>query len=508
MKLLKFICGRVFITACLLVLELAWLLVFFMKLTSYSTAVSILFTVLSILMMLFIICKDDNPAYKIGWIVMISAVPLVGGLLYLCFGNKRPSKRLRMEIAKEEEHRKEVLVQNQELFARIEEENPRVAGEIRYIAEEGPYPVQEHTEVTYFPLGEQMFAAMMEEMEKAEHFIFLEYFIIARGTMWDSMLELLTRKAAQGVDVRLIYDDVGSLFLLPANYAAELEKRGIKCFAFNRFVPVLSLAMNNRDHRKILVIDGHTAFNGGINLADEYININSPYGHWKDTGIMLKGEGVWSFTVMFLEMWNAFYKSADDYRKFAVPEEAVRREAAGYVQPFSDSPLDDRPVSENVYIDILFQAEKYVYIYTPYLIISSEMQNALMLAAKRGVDVRIITPGIPDKKMVFMLTRSYYASLIRAGVKIYEYTPGFVHAKCFVCDDAIGIVGTINMDYRSLYLHFECGTFLYQVPALLDLKQDYLETVEKSRRVALTDCRSGFFGSLLTALLRVLSPLF
>lgn len=510
MKVRKFILGRVFITGCILLVELVWLLLFFTRLVGYSALVSAFFSILSILITLYIICKDENSAYKIGWIVIISSLPLLGGLLYVTFGNKRPSRFLRKKLELQAEKNQGMLSQDEQVMEALHKDNPRMAGEMHYICQKGPYPAWQNTKVTYYPLGEQMFEAMMEEIEKAEHFIFLEYFILAEGTLWDRMLEALTRKAAEGIDVRLIYDDVGSLFLLPGEYASQMEKRGIRCFAFNRFIPVLSLAMNNRDHRKILVIDGHTAFNGGMNLADEYININSPYGHWKDTGVMLKGDAVWNFTVMFLDMWNAFSKEKDDYAAFRPGIPCPEAQGApGFVQPFSDSPLDNEPVAENLYIDILFQAKNYVYIYTPYLIISSEMQNALTLAAKRGVDVRIITPGIPDKKMVFRLTRSYYGSLIAAGVRIYEYTPGFVHAKCFACDDIIGVVGTINMDYRSLYLHFECGTLLYKVPAILDLKKDYLETVEKCRQIEEKDCmHKRLPGSVYTAVLRVLSPLF
>jgi len=517
MKFRKFILGRVFVTACFLIVQLGWLLLFYMKLVQYSAIVSAFFALLSMLITLYIICKDEDPGYKIGWIVMISTVPLLGGLLYLTFGNKRPSRFLRHQLDTVQKNTKNMLIQEKSVLKDLEKAYPRMAGVMRYVSENGPYPVWGESDVTYYPLGELMFEAMMGEIEKAERFIFLEYFILADGELWTRMLSVLKRKAEEGVDVRLIYDDVGSLFLLPPGYQQQLELMGIKCIAFNRFRPVLSLAMNNRDHRKILVVDGRTAFNGGMNLADEYININSPYGHWKDTGVKITGPAVWNFTKMFLDMWNAFYKEKDDYEDYCpvLPTEEHKAddmkkpyENAGYVQPFSDTPLDNEPLSENVYIDILFQAKRYVYIYTPYLAISSSMQNALQLAAKRGVDVRIMTPGIPDKKTVYKLTRSYYRDLLNSGVKIYEYTPGFVHAKSFVCDDEIGVIGTINMDYRSLYLHFECGTLMCRVPALLDLKADYLETIGKCREIEPADISSGRFNTFFTAVLRVLSPLF
>ena len=357
-----------------------------------------------------------------------------------------------------------------------------------------------------------MFSDMISEMEKAKRYIFFEYFIVDQGVMWNRMLDTLVKKVEEGVDVRMIYDDVGSMFLLPGDFENRMESLGIKCMAFNKFRPVVSVVMNHRDHRKILVIDGHTAFTGGINLADEYINQKERFGHWKDTGVMLKGRGVWSFTVMFLEMWNAFRTDTGKFEDFRPCEEElenmIEAEAGSFVQPFSDSPLDSEPVGENVYIEILSQARKYVYIFTPYLIIDNELQSALCLAAKRGVDVRIVTPGIPDKKLVFRITRSNYMPLLRAGVRIYEYSPGFIHAKSYVSDDRIGAVGTINMDYRSLFLHFECGTLIYGGKTLINLRDDSLETISVSREIKAQDMNQGFFASLFDAVMRVFAILF
>ena len=336
----------------------------------------------------------------------------------------------------------------------------------------------------------------------------MEYFIVEEGRMWNSILEILEEKARAGLDVRFLYDDLGTVSLLPPGYDRKLEAKGIRCMAFNPFIPLWSLVMNNRDHRKITVIDGHTAFSGGVNLADEYINEKERFGHWKDTGFMLKGEAVWNYTVMFLQMWNAFRRTDAGYDAFR--PECFHPEpfsSDGFVQPYGDSPLDEEIAAENVYLNILNQARDYVYIFTPYLIIDHEMDTALCLAAKRGVDVRIVTPGIPDKKVIFQLTRSYYPSLLRAGVRIYEYAPGFLHAKSYVCDDETAVVGTINMDYRSLYLHFECGTLFYRNSIVADVKEDYLRTLEKCREIGLKDTRQGFFGSLFCAVLRVLAPL-
>lgn len=509
MKLFKRIDNRIVITSALLIIQLFWFILLLIRLTSVYAWLSAVFSILNILIVLFIIGKPGNAAYKIAWIFLIMALPLFGGVFYIFFGNNRPSKAMQIHLNREHKKIAELINADQSLLDEIGKLNERALGTCRYLIRKSSYPIYKNTATTYYPLGETMFRDMLFELEKAKHFIFLEYFIIEEGVMWNSIIEILARKAAEGVDVRMIYDDIGSLLLLPSDFTRSMEKRGIKCMAFNKFSPILSLVINNRDHRKILVIDGLTAFNGGINLADEYINEIEKHGHWKDTGIRLKGDAVWSFTLMFLEMWNAFSKDKDVFEDFKPPSHNVQGfEYGGYVQPFSDSPLDDEAIGENIYIELLSQAKRYVYILTPYLIIDNEMKSALCIAAKRGVDVRIITPGIPDHKIVYRLTRSNYASLLKAGVRIYEYTPGFIHAKSYVCDDEFAVVGTINMDYRSLYLHFECGTFMYRTSSIMCLKKDSLETIVKSREVKLSDCRHGFFGSLFDAVLRVFAPIF
>ena len=506
-KFIRFLTSRLCITALLILAQLGWLYLQFTRLIHYSAAISTVLALLSTVVVVVVIRRDENPAYKLLWVVLIAVSPVLGGLLYALWGNKRPGRRMRRSLAAAREPIRPLLAQPQEPMEALLAEHPRISATARYVARYGPYPVHQNTEVDYYPIGEKLYAAMLEELEKAEKFIFLEYFIYAEGEMWQGIRRILARKAAQGVDVRLIYDDMGCLGVLPKNFWRGLEKDGIRCLPFNPFVPLVSVVMNNRDHRKMLIVDGHTAFTGGINIADEYINRTSPHGHWKDTGIRLRGDAVWNYTLMFLEMWNAFRRTDTEYGQF-LPPPSPRPGAKGWVQPFSDSPLDTEPLSESVYLDILNQAKRYVYIFTPYLIIDNEMQTALCLAAKRGVDVRIVTPGIPDKWIVWQLTRSYYEPLMEAGVKIYEYAPGFIHAKSYLSDDRIGVVGTINMDFRSLYLHFECGTLLIDSPCLADLKADAEETFRKSRPVRPCDVRDGFFGDLLSSALRVLAPLF
>ncbi len=507
-RISKILKSRLVVVGLAILLQALWWALFVVRLTQYSVFINALFRFVSIGILLYLIRKDENSAYKIAWMILIMGIPLFGGILYVMIGNKKPGKRLAVKMAAVKAEMKDSMAQNQWILKEIQAQDPTAAGNIRYIGEFGPYPVWKNTEVTYYPLGEQMFSAMLEDLKKAEHYIFLEYFIIQEGLMWDWILEILEQKVKEGVDVRLIYDDVGCVSLLPFHYAGMMEEKGIKCLAFNRFIPVVSLVMNNRDHRKIMVIDGHTAYNGGINLADEYINKKLRFGHWKDTGVRIHGDAVFNFTLMFLEVWNAFKVPDLDYSIFRPRrwhEEPF--EGDGYVAPYADTPLDNEALGENVYINILNQAKDYVYIATPYLLISDEMENALCLAAKRGVDVRILMPGIPDKPTVFFMAKSYYPPLLKAGVQIYEYTPGFVHAKSYVCDDRIATVGTINMDFRSLYLHFECGTFLYGCKAVLDVKKDMEECFPQCHQVSLGDCRQGLIGNLLTSVLRVLAPL-
>ncbi len=504
-KLLKKVFSRTVVTALLIVIQVAWLAALLLQLGNSLPAIQTVLRILSLVAILFVIKSDMNPSYKIGWILLIAVLPILGGLMYIIFGNKRPTKNMREMLRAQLEKSAEYLGTQESITGELD---GGAAGLFKYLEGSAGYPTAKNTTVRYYRVGEEMYADLLPELEKAEKFIFLEYFIIRPGEMWDGVLEILKRKAAAGVDVRIIYDDMGCIDILPANYNATLESWGIRTMAFNRFVPAVSLVMNNRDHRKITVIDGKVGFTGGINISDEYINVKERFGHWKDTGLMLKGPGVFNLTLMFLEMWNAFNKDGDRYAEF-IPDSFEECGSAddGYVLSFSDSPLDNESVGESVYTDMLYQAKDYIYITTPYLAIDSELQTALCMAAKRGVDVRMITPGIPDKKLVYRLTRSYYPTLLRAGVKIYEYTPGFIHAKSFVCDDKLCVVGTINMDYRSLYLHFECGTLMYNNPEIKQVKKDDLDTMEKCRKVELSDMKTNFLGELFDSFLRSVAPL-
>ena len=480
-KFFNRIFNRVTITVVLVALQVLWLLWAFWSFTAGRVWLNGALKALSILIVLYLVRKDENSAYKIGWIFLIGVLPLLGGALYLAFGNKAPAKYLRERMQKVEQAHQTELAQPEGQTDALDISSRNLS---RYVAKFGPYPAWRDTAAHYFSCGEEMYPQLLADLEKAEKFIFLEFFILRSGKMWDGVEQILRRKAAQGVDVRLIYDDFGSLLGLPSDFVIRMEKAHIRCIPFNPVVPLVSLVMNHRDHRKIVVVDGNVAYTGGVNLADEYINAEQRFGYWKDAAIRLEGAAVWNFTVMFLNVWNAFRPQETDYTAFAPTRLPAVQD--GVVQPYADSPLDEEPLAETVYLDILSQAQRYVYIYTPYLAVGEEMLDALKSAAKRGVDVRLILPGIPDKKLVFRLSRSYYLPLLRAGVRIYEFTPGFLHAKCYVSDDRVAVVGSINMDYRSLFLHFECGTLLYHNSQIAALRQGALQSAGHStgRRAA------------------------
>ena len=460
----------------------------------------------SFLATVWIVSDRSEPGYKIAWLVVILPFPVFGGILYLLLGGNRISERTRRKMKGIAERSNEVL-RGDFKADRLTHLDEDAVGQIRYLERYASCPAYTSTRTEYYPVGDLAFVRMLEELEKAERYIFLEYFILQEGECWNAILDILERKAAAGVEVRLIYDDFGCMFTLPRTYNDQMAARGIQCRVFNRLVPVLTLRMNNRDHRKLCIIDGKVGFTGGMNLADEYINRRVRFGHWKDSAILLRGEAVWSMTVMFLSMWDYCSGWEEDFDLFR-PESMPRLPGSGWVQPYTDTPLDHEKVGQAVYLNMISRARDYIYITTPYLIIDNEMITALSTAAKSGVDVRIITPHIADKWFVHAVTRANYEALIEDGVRIYEYTPGFIHAKTFVSDDQFGVVGTINLDYRSLYLHFECGTWLYRTPSVLAVKEDFLKTLEVCQEITYEDCRKVSKLRLLgRAVLRVFAPL-
>lgn len=508
-RLIRILFSRVVLVGAAILLQAFVLVTVIWKFSNYFVHFYAISTLLSVLAVLWIVNGRSNPAYKLAWIIPIMIFPIFGGLFYLMFGGNKSSRKNKQKMQEIANKMTDSLGQNLETLQQLEQENRGAANQTIYIERYCACPVYTNTTTEYLTPGERKFERMLEELKKAEHYIFLEYFIIEEGVMWNAVLEVLREKAKQGVDVRVIYDDGGCLFTLPFGYEKELESMGIKCSVFNPFIPVLSVRLNNRDHRKIAVIDGHTAFTGGINLADEYINVYEKHGYWKDASIVIHGDAVWSLTVMFLSMWSFLTKTDESYETFKPSSKNTEDfKSDGYVQPFADSPLDDEAVGESVYLNMIDKAERYVFINTPYLILDNEMNMALCLAAKRGVDVRIVTPHIPDKWYVHAVSRSYYEGLVESGVCIYEYTPGFIHAKTFVADDMFAVVGTINLDYRSLFLHFECGVWLYNTKSVQEVKEDYLLTLDICQEITLKDCRNiKWYRRLGRSILKILAPL-
>lgn len=448
-----------------------------------------------------------NPTAKITWLIVIMLLPVFGILLFLYTQSNIGHRALKKWLHDIIEETKEIIPQEAAVMESFAAESPGAASLARYMHRSGCYPVFAHTDVAYFPLGEDKFQEMLLQLETSEHFIFMEYFIVDEGVMWGTILEILAKKAAEGVDVRVMYDGTCEFSLLPHDYPKRLRKLGIKCKVFSPVMPFISTHYNYRDHRKILVIDGHTAFTGGVNLADEYINQKERFGHWKDTAVMLKGEAAKSFTLMFLQLWDMDEREKE-YAKFLSYPSRPSMQATGWAIPYADCPLDDDKLGERVYMDILNRSLKYVHIMTPYLILDGETETALRFAAERGVEVILLLPGIPDKYVPYALAKTHYPPLLDAGVKIFEYTPGFVHAKVFVSDDKEAVVGTINLDYRSLYHHFECACYLYKTGCIPDIEADFQATLKKCRQVTKETVRHEKWKVKMTGyLMKAVAPL-
>ena len=507
-KLFKLLFSRLFFGGVFIVFQVAVLVLTLYYFQDIYAQVQTVFTVLAIIAVLFIVNQEGSSAFKIAWILPIVFMPLFGIPLYFFFGKKRVPERLRERINGMSMRYQEAMRPLLGSGAADGEEDGDARLQSAYLENCAGSPAFTQTETAYYALGDELFPAMLEELGKAEKYIFMEYFIIEPGEMWDSILEILKLKAAQGLDVRLIYDDMACIMRLPKDYPERMEALGIRCCTFHRFQPIPTGTLNNRDHRKICCIDGVTAFTGGVNLADEYINRVERFGHWLDCGVKLHGRAAYSFALMFLAMWDYIREEADDPVAFRPGSAALEGIASdGVVQPYCDSPSDEEPVGETAYINLVSRSRKYVYICTPYLVVDNEIMNALTSAAKCGVDVRMICPHIPDKWYVHLVTRSYYAPLLRAGVRVYEYTPGFIHSKTFVCDDLYGICGTINLDYRSLFLHHECAVWMYKSSAVADMKSAFLDALSKSQEITAENYRRPWYVRLGQSLLRVFAPL-
>ena len=501
-KLRELLFSRAIIISLLLMAQILLFLLFIIRLSQYFAAMYGFFVIVSALVALHIITNDSNPAYKLAWIIPVLIFPLFGGMLYLFFGADKLGPKIEQRICDEERTFKLKSIPRP---GRIDDLPQRLQVQSEYISRAG-YPAYANTKSEFLESGERKFEEMLKAINSAEKYIFLEYFIIGEGYMWDSIHALLKEKAAQGVDVRVIYDSFGCLATLPDDYFKVLRAEGIKCVEFNPPIPVLTMFMNHRDHRKILVVDGKIGFMGGVNLADEYINHIDRFGHWKDTAVRLEGDAVYSLTAMFASMWNAISPERCDTKFFApIPAESGN----GIIQPYSDTPLDREQVGETVYLNMINRAEKYIYICTPYLITDNETITALINAAKSGIDVRIITPHHGDKWYVHAITRFGYEQLIKGGVKIYEYSPGFIHAKLFVADDNVATVGTVNLDFRSLYLHFECGVWFGGGTTPISIREDFTKTLKKCIEITEDSpiVRKKGLKKLICSVLKLFAPL-
>lgn len=465
-----------------------------------------LFWGISLASAIVIVNKAVKPEFKITWIIMIMLFPIFGGVFYIFFGANIFNRKLKFDMVKSFRFMTNKLEFNNNNHTELKNKDKNHYKQSLYLSKLADAPLYKNTYNKYLCSGEEKFKIMIEEIKKAKKYIFLEYFIIDEGIMWHKVLTALKEKVDEGVDVRIIYDDAGCMATLPFKYNNYLKSIGIKCKIFNPFRLSMSIILNYRNHRKMFIVDGNVAITGGVNLADEYINEKERFGHWKDAGILLKGDAVYYFTIMFLHFWNFDDTEDTDFTKF-LPSDSYNDESYGYVQPYCDSPMDNEPVGQSVYLNIINNAKSSVNIYTPYFIVDSEMLMAICLAAKSGIEVNIIVPHIPDKKMVNLITKSYYSELLDAGVNVFEYKKGFIHSKCILVDDDIGVIGTINFDYRSLYHHFECGVLLFGTPSLTELKVDFDKTIEESIKVDDMDINKIYSKNYIRWILKIFAPL-
>lgn len=496
-------------------LQLSFLVVTVGALSEYYIVFNIAFGILGLGTAIYIMNEDVNSAFKIVWLVPVLVIPAFGVVAFLLLRKQPETMRNRSRLERMDMQLKECVLQNEAVLNELRQESDGERGIANYLYNVGSYPVYSDNDIEFFPLGEYKFEAMLEDLRNAKKFIFMEYFIVAEGHMWNSILEILKQKAKDGVEVRFLYDGMNSIRNLPYGYYKDLREFGIKVHVYEKLRPVLTTCQNNRDHRKILIIDGEKAYTGGINLADEYINRLERFGHWKDTAIRVKGDAVASFTYMFLQMWYLTKKKSsilkqdiDDYITNVTHNSRNVSNKNGYVIPYADSPYDSKLVSRQVYIDILNRATEYVHIMTPYLILDDDMVDALKYCADRGVETVIIMPHVPDKVYAYLLARSYYKDLIQAGVKIFEYTKGFVHAKEFISDGVRATVGTANLDFRSLYLHFECGAYIYNNKVVESIEKDFENTIRECEQIDIKNCNEySKFKMFIGKVLRFIAPL-
>ena len=498
-KILKFLKGRLFLTIVNLMLQfllIFTIVMFFNDLLIYY----VILWVLSLIFCISVINKRTNSGYKIAWLMLLFIVPFFGPALYITLNGDSFRLRGRRKM--------KAIVDNVDKNLHIEnkisiDDDKYAKLQSDYIDKYSHSYAVKNTSSKYFSSGEEYFESLLVDLQGAKKHIYLEFFIIKQSYMWDEIKKILISKVKDGVDVRVIYDDVGSIDEMTRGEIRKLRKKGVKITPFNYFVPIISTILNNRDHRKICVIDSKIAYSGGINIADEYINKYEKFGYFKDSGIALYGEGAYNFEVFFATLWN--YVSKD---KISLEKPSYEEKDKGIFQPYTDSPIDEENVGKHVYMNAIAQAREYVYISTPYFVVDDEMLTAITNASKMGVDVRIVLPGIPDKKTVNQVTKSFYDRLVKAGVKVYEYKKGFNHSKLLLTDDKIATVGSVNFDYRSFYLSFECGVWMYKTDTIKDIAKDFEQMFEESILIDQKKCKASIFTRLFRAILSAFAPMF
>ncbi|MDG3131757.1 cardiolipin synthase [Streptococcus suis] len=512
-KIWKIIYSRMFIVLSLLALTIFLILWLVSSAAIYIPAFLTAMQLFSILVAIFIINRPMNTSFKLTWIVFVIGIPIFGALFYFILQSNIETRRYRKNFYQKAQFLREYSETSDKVMTALAKEDREQLKLAHYMSEYVGYPIHTNTDAVYFSSGQAKFEALLEELNRAESYIFMEYFIVDMGYMWDSILAVLKEKAAQGVEVRFMYDGMNSLTNLPYTYYKTLRKYGIKAKVFSQIIPALSTIQNNRDHRKIAIIDGRVAFTGGVNIADEYINKKARFGYWKDAAIMIKGEAVANFTLMFLQMWNYDEKEETDdlkYLKLHKELETQTIDSEGFFLPYGENPFDGDEVAKRVCLDMIHSATDYIYIMTPYLVLDDEMLDNLVYAAKRGVEVRLLLPHIYDKKVAYLAARTDFPTYLEAGIEIYEFQPGFVHSKVVLVDDKKATVGTVNMDFRSFYLNFECGLYIYNHTAVLAaIKQDFKDSFKKSQRLNLLTFHKTYswYKRLGGALLRIISPL-
>ena len=507
-------CFKIVAVSVIFVLQIVFMAFMYTTTKGIYIYARYVFEALKVITALFILYKHDSAAYKISWIVFILVFPVVGIVAYILWGNSKLRKKEELKLRKIRVDTENSLESKEEVKEALKKEDIYKYMQANYINKISGYPVYFNQGVEYFDIGENFFKSLNEDLKKAKNYIFIEFFIISQGKLWNETFEILKEKAKEGVEIKIIIDSFGSLLKKPKNFKEELEQYGIKLYKFNPFSPVINGYINYRDHRKIVVIDGVVSYTGGVNLADEYANLIERFGYWKDGGIKVEGEAAKSFLIMFLRNIEEITLQKVDYEKYIkiseenLPKRNINKNNVGFIAPFADGPDNRKNPIENIYIQTLNYAKKYVYMTTPYFIVSENILNAILNSARSGVDVRLIVPYIPDKKIVNVATKSYYEVLLEAGVKVYEYKPGFIHSKTFVSDDEVSIVGTANIDFRSMNLNFECTTWTYKTNVEKDVREDFENMLKECKEINLDEWKKrSIFRKMAEGFVAAFSPM-